>query len=188
MPLQFVAKQAGRGSTAVSVESLVDVVRRCAPEETEEFAAALGRLGITSSPLAGGNGFVGFSSVVAAEQSVVSRVAARVNRGPLRLTTLDGPADERERAVDLAFTSRFAIITGGPGTGKTTAVRHLMKCIEAGKLLLQTDDGRSLTVDLAAASVEYTFVRLLRCSMCSSARAAGRSAHSRATTDNSFRF
>lgn len=130
--LQFVAKQAAdRGSTAVSVESLVDVVRRCAPDEAEQFAAALGRLVITSSPLAGGNGFVGFSSLVVAEQSVLARVATRVNRGPLRPSTFDGTVDERERAVDLAFTSRFAIITGGPGTGKTTAVRHLMKCIEA---------------------------------------------------------
>ena len=43
----------------------------------------------------------------------------------------DHPDEEDQRqAVALALTRRFALITGGPGTGKTTVVRRLLLCLE----------------------------------------------------------
>lgn len=127
--LHFVAKQASRGSTAVSTAALVGVVRGIAPADVDSFASAMSKLHLASSPLAGGNGFVGFSSVIIAEKNVVDRVRARVRRAALRPPMSLGSDDERERAVGLAFTRSFAIITGGPGTGKTTAVHRLLECI-----------------------------------------------------------
>jgi hypothetical protein len=127
--LHSVARQASKGSTAVSTASLVGVVRDVAPEDVDTFRSDIAKLTLASTPLAGGNGFVGFSSVIVAEKKVLDRVRARVRRKPLRPSMSAPTDDERERAVGLAFTRSFAIITGGPGTGKTTAVRRLLECV-----------------------------------------------------------
>lgn len=129
--LHSVAKQAGKGSTVVSTASLVGVVRGVAPEDVDSFSSAMAKLSLASTPLAVGNGFVGFSSVIVSEKKVLDRVLTRVRRKPLRPSMSVATDNERERAVGLAFTQSFAIITGGPGTGKTTAVHRLLECIAA---------------------------------------------------------
>lgn len=41
------------------------------------------------------------------------------------------PDDSQERAIDLICNARFGIVTGGPGTGKTTSLRRALEQIEA---------------------------------------------------------
>lgn len=40
------------------------------------------------------------------------------------------PADEQQDAIEMALTHPFSIITGGPGTGKTTVVNTIVQAIE----------------------------------------------------------
>lgn len=54
-------------------------------------------------------------------------------------------ADEQKKALLLALTEPVAILTGGPGTGKTTILRLLCDCLEAKKkqVLLAAPTGRA---------------------------------------------
>ncbi len=66
--------------------------------------------------------------------------------------TLDAP-DWQKMACALAGTSAFAIITGGPGTGKTTTVVKLLALLQSQELLQGHADGtpvRPLRISLAA--------------------------------------
>ncbi|MGC3873457.1 exodeoxyribonuclease V subunit alpha [Halomonas sp. GXIMD04776] len=76
---------------------------------------------------------------------------------PLRhaLEALFSPADGNAASLDwqklacaLAARSRFAVITGGPGTGKTTTVVKLLALLQA--LQLGQPDSRALRIRLAA--------------------------------------
>ncbi|HEV8095603.1 MAG TPA: exodeoxyribonuclease V subunit alpha, partial [Burkholderiales bacterium] len=55
----------------------------------------------------------------------LARRAASLNQQPLQLR-LDEKPDSQRTAVDLAMRRRLAIISGGPGTGKTTTVALLL--------------------------------------------------------------
>lgn len=136
--LRRVAREARDGGTVVSAAELVGLVRNLAPEDVDWFSKAVARFDLGTKPLAGQNGFVGFSSVVAAESRVFNCVRGRIRQPPLR-PAMPEAAAERERAVGLAFTRSFSIITGGPGTGKTTAVRALLESIEAERAMLAED-------------------------------------------------
>ena len=56
-----------------------------------------------------------------------------------------GLAHEQRSAVQIALTRRMSVITGGPGTGKTTTVRTVLQlCQQAGhKVLLAAPTGRA---------------------------------------------
>ena len=54
-----------------------------------------------------------------------ARRAANVSQAPLQLR-LDETPDSQRMAVDLAMRRRLAVISGGPGTGKTTTVALLL--------------------------------------------------------------
>ncbi len=56
--------------------------------------------------------------------------------------------DWQQLACALAARSAFAIVTGGPGTGKTTTVVRLLAVLQA--LALAAPDGRALRIRLAA--------------------------------------
>jgi exodeoxyribonuclease V alpha subunit len=60
---------------------------------------------------------------VEVDGKVVSRALKAVSDGPPALT------DEQKRAVKAALTSPLALITGGPGTGKTTIVVALLRAL-----------------------------------------------------------
>lgn len=46
-----------------------------------------------------------------------------------RVTAAAGAGELQRRAVELALTRRFAVISGGPGTGKTTTVAQILECL-----------------------------------------------------------
>lgn len=60
-------------------------------------------------------------------------------REPVQLT------EQQREAVKSALTSRIAVITGGPGTGKTTALRSIVRLVEArgGTVALAAPTGRA---------------------------------------------
>jgi exodeoxyribonuclease V alpha subunit len=64
-----------------------------------------------------------------------------------RLTAAQGQqlGPEQADAVELAFTSRVAVITGGPGTGKTTCINCLLKLFEGAgmRAVLAAPTGRA---------------------------------------------
>lgn len=54
-------------------------------------------------------------------------------------------SDEQKRAVHLALSSRFLVLTGGPGTGKTTVTNLICRAFEARhkRILLASPTGRA---------------------------------------------
>lgn len=93
-----------------------------------------------------------------AEQGIVGRLQAIV-RGQSRIRPIDAPkaiawieekiqlalAGEQKRAVSHAVTEKGVIITGGPGTGKTTIIRAIVGIFQARKatILLAAPTGRA---------------------------------------------
>ncbi|GAA0794438.1 exodeoxyribonuclease V subunit alpha [Marinobacterium sediminicola] len=91
------------------------------------------------------------------EVQVAERIAARLSPLPQpaaglkpRLSELFAPVEGRldwqQLACALVAGRRFGIITGGPGTGKTTTVVRLLALLQS----LARDDGRALRIRLAA--------------------------------------
>lgn len=60
----------------------------------------------------------------------------------------DAPADWQKMACALVARQGFGIVTGGPGTGKTTTVVRLLALLQ--HVALSTGDGRRLRIRLAA--------------------------------------
>lgn len=54
-------------------------------------------------------------------------------------------AQSQEKAIDMALTSKVLVITGGPGTGKTTIIRSITQLYEhlGGQILLAAPTGRA---------------------------------------------
>ncbi len=97
------------------------------------------------------------------EQGVAGQVRRLLKSGPGRLEAFRAGADwpkllaqlsattglrlaqEQLHAAQIALTSRIAILTGGPGTGKTTTVRSILQlCKQAGyRTLLAAPTGRA---------------------------------------------
>lgn len=92
------------------------------------------------------------------ERAVAAAVAARIARAPAPPAGLDrelarlfgppraGVIDWQKIACALAARSAFAVITGGPGTGKTTTVVKLLGLLQT----LALRDGARLRIRLAA--------------------------------------
>ncbi|BDC39174.1 exodeoxyribonuclease V subunit alpha [Paraburkholderia terrae] len=67
---------------------------------------------------------------------------------PPRPVGIDEHADWQKLACALAARSAFSIVTGGPGTGKTTTVVKLLALLQS--LALAGDEGRPVRIRLAA--------------------------------------
>ena len=52
--------------------------------------------------------------------------AARLDAARARRDDARAPGDAQREAVDVALQRRFAVVAGGPGTGKTTTVAHIV--------------------------------------------------------------
>lgn len=79
-------------------------------------------------------------SLYAAEQVIASQIEARLSRRPLsnvHIATIDpdsGTSPEQYHAVDMALTEPLSLLTGGPGTGKTTTLKTLIAQARAQQL------------------------------------------------------
>ena len=73
-------------------------------------------------------------------------IPSRLNDIPPALTELDGSlSPEQDQAIRKALSQPVSILTGGPGTGKTTAIRALITAVEAAgkKYALASPTGRA---------------------------------------------
>ena len=84
----------------------------------------------------------------------------------LRSQDADGPplAERQQQAVRLALTQRVLILTGGPGTGKTTTLRALIRLLQARRhsVVLAAPTGRAAKrLTEATGAPAHTIHRLL---------------------------
>ncbi|WP_295545184.1 exodeoxyribonuclease V subunit alpha [uncultured Pseudacidovorax sp.] len=96
------------------------------------------------------------------EQQVRARIEARLTPAPVApadhirpvLDRLfgsgDGTPDWQKMACALALRQRFAVVTGGPGTGKTTTVVRLLALLQSMAMQGSGAPGRPLRIQLAA--------------------------------------
>jgi exodeoxyribonuclease V alpha subunit len=84
------------------------------------------------------------SALFAPQESSVSASAA----SPASAASIDQPLDWQKIACAIAARGRFAVITGGPGTGKTTTVVRLLALLQT--LALASPEAQMLRVAVAA--------------------------------------
>ena len=96
----------------------------------------------TPSPSADDAGLgIGLSGYVRAEEDLASRLLGLSRRSGLPARRVDrwlaadvearGLSEEQRQAVATAATSGCFVLTGGPGVGKTTTTRALVRCLQA---------------------------------------------------------
>jgi exodeoxyribonuclease V alpha subunit len=115
----------GTGRTRIRIYTPADLGTRPTPEPPVEDE----RLGI------------GLAGLVRVEEDLASRLlglsrrpglaAGRVERWLAGDTEARGLSDEQRQAVATAATSGCFVLTGGPGVGKTTTTRALVRCLKA---------------------------------------------------------
>lgn len=69
---------------------------------------------------------------------------ARLIEGSQEAPAVSDPKQENDRAVQLALANRLTVVSGGPGTGKTTTVMKILKA------LMEKEPEKDLRITLAA--------------------------------------
>lgn len=159
--LYMLAQEADAGHVFLPEPELIAKGSDLLKDEGERLAEALRHLVENKQVIAEGTG--GSTAVYlppfhVAEQGIVGRLQAIV-RGQSRIRPIDAPkaiawieekihlalAEEQRRAVSHAVTEKGVIITGGPGTGKTTIIRAIVGILQARKtkILLAAPTGRA---------------------------------------------
>ncbi|HET8901846.1 MAG TPA: AAA family ATPase, partial [Holophagaceae bacterium] len=118
------------------------------------------------APLIAGGGWIATGRAADEERRIADAVRARAaHRDPPR--ELDLPAglnEEQGNAVRLAAASRLCLITGGPGTGKTSIIAALLAALPGEKALLAAPTGKAaqrMGQSLTTAEAPQTLHRLL---------------------------
>ena len=90
--------------------------------------------------------FVFLHNYYEAEDSIARRVMMLCNDKVKKIINIDSKlndiertikmdlSEEQKKAIKMAFNNKIAIITGGPGTGKTTIIKTILKLTELEKL------------------------------------------------------
>lgn len=112
------AEDTAPGLTALAMDR--KVVLEALPEDTSESAVYLTPLFEAETRL---NGHL--QALIAASQAAIDDVTGRVDRAEAQLGMTLAPG--QRNALELVLKSGVSIITGGPGTGKTTIIRALLQ-------------------------------------------------------------
>ena len=92
------------------------------------------------------DGYVYLSNYFEAEDSIARRVMMLCNDRVKKIINIDSKikdieqkikidlSDEQKNAIKMAFNNKIAIITGGPGTGKTTIIKTILKLTDLEKM------------------------------------------------------
>ncbi len=129
------------GSTCCEMEKLVTYVSTLLSVEEESVTNEIASLQF-SKEIYLENGFLFLSNYFEAEDSIASRIMMMCNDKVKQYSNLDERMERVERrikidlskeqkeAVKLAFHNRISIITGGPGTGKTTIIKTMIQMMQ----------------------------------------------------------
>jgi exodeoxyribonuclease V alpha subunit len=108
---------------------------------------------IAESPQTYGQAVLYLPAMYASESGVAERMRTLAYTIPTRLSdlpqlflTLDAALSaEQKKAIQIALTHPVSVLTGGPGTGKTTAIQALITALESGskKYALASPTGRA---------------------------------------------
>jgi exodeoxyribonuclease V alpha subunit len=72
------------------------------------------------------------SSITPIEPHLISQLLSEVNTHSETMRAMDALSEEQRRAIEFAATAPLTIISGGPGTGKTSIVAAILKVLVAG--------------------------------------------------------
>lgn len=158
--LYALRRNAGNGHTCLPRTRLIESTARFLSASPEAVAAGLEAAleeGELRSVSLGGAEFVCLPDLLAAEEEIaahlirLARQPAAAPRGLAgRIDTLEraqgfGYAPLQRRAIEMALCSNVLVLTGGPGTGKTTAVNAILALYEnqADRVALCAPTGRA---------------------------------------------
>ncbi|HTM21067.1 MAG TPA: AAA family ATPase [Kofleriaceae bacterium] len=150
---------AREGELELDVRTLVADIGRLAAELT--FDRLIGR-GDEHRPMVVDDGHLYLHRMWFIERALVTRVRARVEAPADLPQSIDDPqlSDQQRTAITAALSQPLALITGGPGTGKTAIVRALVRAaiaagIPADQIAIAAPTGKAvnrLATALAAES------------------------------------
>ncbi len=150
-----------QGHVGLPEEILLEETAALTQASSEQVAAAIEQLQIANELIrdaVGGERLLYLAALHAAEVGVAEQVLA-LNSGDHPLSNIDLPkalawvegkmrialADSQKAAIRAAVTEKLLVVTGGPGTGKTTIVRAIVDIfsVKGKRVLLAAPTGRA---------------------------------------------
>jgi|GEM_PF-378040 len=147
--LHQLREELNAGHTRTSRQQLLEATAVLAQTDLSGLTAQLDGLAaagrVSAEPSLEGEPLYALPQVQQAEQRIAERLRWLLQQPPARRLGLDAQAawalvdrhgrsltdEQRDAVVALLCGARLVVLTGGPGTGKTTTMRTLLACIES---------------------------------------------------------
>ena len=158
--LRTLRHNAGNGHTCLPRAQLLETASNFIHQPPEKLAAALDsciQIGKLAVRMFDGTPYIYLPDLLAAEQDIADRLAMLTKRGKQTARNLDkniqilelaqgfAYAPLQKEAIRKAMTENCLVLTGGPGTGKTTTVNAILQLLEneAERVALCAPTGRA---------------------------------------------
>ena len=165
------------GHTCLPQERLIEAARELLEAEIAPIENAINLLSAAGDVVVE-DGYVYLAGLCKSERGVATKIH-ELRAAPLTLPSIDLDkalvwvqqktgvelANAQRNAIKTALTSKIAVITGGPGVGKTTIVNSIVKILQAknSKVLLAAPTGRAAKrMSEATSAPAQTIHRLLK--------------------------
>jgi len=165
------------GHTCLPQERLIEAARELLEAEIAPIENAINLLSAAGDVVVE-DGYVYLAGLCKSERGVATKIH-ELRAAPLTLPSIDLDkalvwvqqktgvelANAQRNAIKTALTSKIAVITGGPGVGKTTIVNSIVKILQAknSKVLLAAPTGRAAKrMSEATGAPAQTIHRLLK--------------------------
>jgi len=165
------------GHTCLPREELIQFARELLEAEIAPIENAINLLSVSGDVVIE-EGYVYLAGLCKSERGVATKIH-ELRGAPLTLPAIDHEkaliwvqqktgvelATAQQHAIKTALTSKIAVITGGPGVGKTTIVNSIVKILQAknSKVLLAAPTGRAAKrMSEATGAPAQTIHRLLK--------------------------